>query len=52
MAKTLLTLSVRFAWWVNPYLYGVRLCCILTGLEPDYERVARVVERGVRINTE
>ena len=52
MAKIVLTLSVRFAWWVLPYLYGMRLCCMLTGAEPDFQRVARVVERGMRIKTE
>lgn len=52
MAKIVLTLSVRFAWRVLPYLYGTRLCCMLTGAEPDFQRVARVVERGMRIKTE
>ena len=52
MAKTTLTLRVRFAWWVVPYLYGVRLCRILTGRDPNYQRVTRAVERGMRISTE
>ena len=52
MAKTILTLSVRFAWWVFPYLCGVRLRSLLTGREPNYQRVARIVERGMRIKTE
>lgn len=49
MAKTVLTLRVRFAWWVTPYLYGVRLCCMLSCREPDYQRVARVVSLGMCI---
>jgi hypothetical protein len=52
MAKTVLTMRVRFAWWVTPYLAGVRLCCMLTGREPDYQRVARAVNLGMRITAE
>jgi len=52
MEKVVLTLIVRSAWWVLPYLYGIRLRCMLTGAEPNYQRVARVVERGMRIKTE
>jgi hypothetical protein len=41
-------LSVRFAWWVMPYVQSVALFAHLTGLEPDYARVARTVARGTR----
>ncbi|KCB33752.1 hypothetical protein L541_4888 [Bordetella hinzii CA90 BAL1384] len=51
MAK-ICSLRVRFSWWVNPYLAGVRLFAIMTGREPNYQRVARVVERGIYIKAE
>lgn len=52
MAKGGFIFRIRYAWWVFPYLYGVRLWCMLMGCEPNYQRVARVVERGIYIKAE
>ena len=44
-----ITIKVRFAWWVRWYISGVALCSLLTGLEPDMEKVKAKVKKGARI---
>lgn len=44
-----LNITVSFAWWLRPYLYGVICMTFLTGLEPDYTKVEKVIKRAVRI---
>jgi len=44
-----MTIKVRIAWWVRWYISGVALCSLLTGLEPDMEKVKATVMKGVRI---
>ncbi|WAP65466.1 hypothetical protein OZ911_08710 [Pseudomonas fortuita] len=39
--------TVRVAWWVRWYLRGVEAAAMLTGCEPDWDRVGRWVGRGV-----
>jgi hypothetical protein len=39
--------TVRVAWWVRWYLLGVEAMAMLTGCEPDLDRVGRWVARGV-----
>lgn len=46
MAITTVTMSIKFAWWVKPYLCGVLLMSRLTGLQPDPDRVGAWVKRG------
>lgn len=48
MAK-ITTFTVKIAWWVHPYLYGVAAVAWLTGREPDVDKVWRRVERGVSL---
>ena len=49
MTKNTLTLKVRVSWWIRYYLAGVSLCALLTGATPDFEKVHRVVMRGIHI---
>lgn len=42
-------LTVSFAWWLQPYLHGVILTSTVTGLEPDWDKVYRLVIRAVRL---
>jgi hypothetical protein len=44
-----MTIKVRIAWWVRWYISGVALCSLLTGLEPDMEKVKATAMKGVRI---
>ena len=48
MAKTNITVSIKRAWWVMPYIYGLQLFSELTGMEPDLGKVGATVMRGFR----
>ncbi|MBK3444123.1 hypothetical protein [Pseudomonas lactis] len=50
MAATNITLSIKRAWWVMPYIYGVQLFSELTCLNPDYDKVAATIARGLEVN--
>lgn len=45
-----MTIKVRIAWWVRWYISGVALCSLVTGLEPDMEKVKARVIKGVRLS--
>lgn len=49
MAINSITITIKVAWWVRWYIAGVSLCALLTGLEPDLEKVARTVRRGLKV---
>lgn len=49
MAATRIAIKVTLAWWLPLYVRGVALMCALTGLEPDWDRVQRVVKRAMRL---
>lgn len=42
--------EARVAWWVRWYLLGVEAMAMLTGCEPDWDRVSRWVARGVTVS--
>jgi hypothetical protein len=42
-------ICLRFAWWFVPYLKALALMCLLMGTEPDYEKVARMAQRALRV---
>jgi hypothetical protein len=42
--------TVPVAWWVRWYLLGVKAMVMLTGCEPDLDRVGRWVARGVTVS--
>jgi hypothetical protein len=44
-----LKVTIHIAWWVRWYISGVALFSLLTGLEPDIEKVKAKVLKGVRI---
>lgn len=48
MAQMNLTITIKRSWWVMPYLYGVQLFSELTGMEPDYDKVAATALRGLK----
>ncbi|WP_157377935.1 hypothetical protein [Burkholderia ubonensis] len=47
-----ITFRVRTAWWLPLYIQALIAWCRLTRAEPDYERVRRVVARGIRTSLE
>lgn len=48
MATTQLYVTVKVAWWVRWYLRGELLAYILTGREPDEEKIMARVLKGIR----
>jgi hypothetical protein len=50
-ARVKLTLTAKVAWWVRPYLHTVALFAWMTGMTPDFEKVAATVKRGVKVGT-
>lgn len=53
MAKSVqITVTVRASWWLRLYLSGVVLCAQMTGLEPDWQKVQKVVRRGLTFKVE
>jgi len=44
-----ISFRVSVAWWLPLYVDGVRLMSWLTGLEPDMEKVERVVHHAISI---
>jgi hypothetical protein len=49
MARMSLTITIKCAWWVTPYIYGVQMFSDLTGMEPNYDKVAATAMRGLRL---
>jgi hypothetical protein len=52
MAKITITGKVKIAWWLKPYFYGVAAMSALTGLDPDWEKVTRVIDRAISFKFE
>lgn len=45
-----IVITVKIKWWVKPYLYSLIAFALITGLEPDIEKVAGLIMRhGWRI---
>lgn len=44
-----LRVRVRISWWARLYVAGVAATSRLTGLKPNWAKVAAVVRRGTRI---
>ncbi|WP_440466887.1 hypothetical protein ACKI1H_27050 [Pseudomonas sp. YH-1] len=49
MAVCSLTVSIKRSWWVIAYLRACMLFAWLTGMEPDGEKIASTVTRGMKI---
>ena len=46
-----MVVRVHVAWWLGVYLCGLMFVHRLTGAEPDWDKVSRIVELAVRIKT-
>jgi hypothetical protein len=44
-----LTIEVRLAWWLWPYLGALFLFCRLTAGAPDEAKLAKVIGRAMRV---
>lgn len=47
--RSKITITVRVSWWVPHYINGVALCAWLMGSQPDMDRVAAKVLKGIRL---
>lgn len=49
-----MTIKVRMtvAWWLKPYLTALLFVCRLHNVEPDEEKLKRVIARAVRVRTD
>jgi hypothetical protein len=49
MAASAMMLTIKQSWWVMPYINAVVLLSQITGLEPDYDKVANTALKGISI---
>ncbi|MGT2433520.1 hypothetical protein ACU4HD_40790 [Cupriavidus basilensis] len=45
-------LSVRYAWWLKPYLRVLAFCCVVAGTQPDQEKLEAKIRRAIRVVVE
>lgn len=48
---TKITVKVRIAWWVKPYLRTVLFLCWVFNAEPDMEKVGYWVKKGLYLES-
>ncbi|MFB9242375.1 hypothetical protein IV454_16315 [Massilia antarctica] len=46
---TTISLKVRKAWWLMPYLRALALFHVLTCTEPNWARIKRLIRKGVTV---
>jgi len=51
MATINMTVSIKFAWWVMPYLRMHALFCRVTGKKPDLDKLCRLVTSNAKYVT-
>ena len=49
MARTTITATLKWRWWLKSYLFGVLLMDRLTACEPNWDRVQHWVRKGIKI---
>lgn len=49
MAKIHVKVEIRMRWWLHAYLGCVTGIAVLTGLEPNWERVEYWIRRGMKV---
>lgn len=49
MDKSTITLRVKVAWWVRPYIAGVEFFALTFGTAPDFSKVLATVLKGIQV---
>jgi hypothetical protein len=49
MATREMEIEVSLAWWMPIYINVLAFICVVTGNEPDPEKVERMMERPIRL---
>lgn len=44
-----ISLRVTVAWWLKPYLTALLFFCRLHGIEPDEEKMRRVIAKAITV---
>lgn len=47
MATVELRLRVRYRWWFWPYINTLKYLCDLFDADPDWEKLDRMIKRGI-----
>lgn len=50
MSAARITVTITFPWWFHVYLNTLIFACMLTGMEPNWERVLYWAAKAVRMN--
>lgn len=43
-------ISFRYRWWLGAYLFGLKTCSLITGMEPDMVKAQKWIMRGIKVN--
>lgn len=43
------TREVKVVWWLKPYLKALQLFCIITGFDPNEERLNDLVQSAITV---
>ena len=43
------TCEVKVAWWLKPYLKTLQFFCIITGFEPNEEKLNNVIQSAITV---
>jgi hypothetical protein len=46
MGNVNLVVTIKLAWWLRLYIYGIATMAAITGAEPNWDRVKYWVARG------
>lgn len=44
-----MTVHIKVAWWLRPYLYVLACFCWLHGTEPNPEKLRRALAKGITV---
>lgn len=44
-----LTIKATIAWWLPLYLWAIKWFYVVTGKEPDWDKVEIAVKRAIRV---
>lgn len=47
-----ITIRIKTAWWVCPYIQSVSLFAAMLGLQPNVEKVVQTALRGIRFEVQ
>lgn len=49
MTRAELRITIKVAWWLKFYMFGVILMSRITGMSPDESKVRHYIMRGISV---